>query len=320
MRVLLVTGMYPTPERPGLGGFVRDQVESLRALGGVEIELFVIEPGAGSTRWVTAARELRRRHARGRFDVVHAHYGLAGWTAMAIRRAPHVVTFHGTDLAHPVVGRMSRALARLIDLPAPVSTSLTRFAGGGLPGAGRTLPAAILPTGVNLDRFAPRDRAGARTRLGLDPARPYLLFPADPARPEKRHDRARALAEAAGAELLGYSGTPPEQVPDLVNAVNAVVATSEREGYGLAPLEALACDVPVLSTDVGIAPVALRGIAGCLCAPFDRDRWLHALEPHLADADPRIEGRARAELFDRNRMAARVFEAYRAVAEGSARR
>ena len=320
MRVLLVTGMYPTPERPGLGGFVRDQVEALRAIGGVEIELFAIDPAGGSARWVTAARELRRRHGRERFDVVHAHYGLAGWTALAIRGAPHLVTFHGTDLAHPVVGRMSRALARLIDLPAPVSANLVRFAGGGLPGAGETGPAAILPIGVNLDRFGRRDRAEARARLGLDPARPLLLFPADPARLEKRHDRARELAEAAGAELLGYGGIAPDQVPDTINAVNAVVATSEREGYGLAPLEALACDVPVLSTDVGIAPVALSGVEGTLCGPYDRDRWLAALRPHLADPDPRIEGRARAELFDRNRMAARVFEVYRALAAGTSHR
>jgi glycosyltransferase involved in cell wall biosynthesis len=319
MRVLLVTGMYPTPERPGLGAFVRDQVESLRALGGVEIELFAIEPG-GSGRWIAAARELRRRYAGERFDVVHAHYGLAGWSALAVRGAPHLVTFHGTDLAHPVVGRMSRALARLIDLPAPVSRHLTRFAGGGLPGAGTRSPAAVLPMGVNLDRFARRDRAESRARLGLDAGRPYLLFPADPARPEKRHDRARELAEATGAELLGYGGVTPDQVPDLINAANAVVAPSEREGYGLAPLEALACDVPVLSTDVGVAPVALRGIEGALCAPFDRERWLAALRPHLDDPDPRIDGRARAELFDRNRMAARVFEVYRELASGTPRR
>ena len=106
----------------------------------------------------------------------------------------------------------------------------------------------------------------------------------------------------------------------MINAVNAVVATSEREGYGLAPLEALACDVPVLSTDVGIAPVALRGIEGALCAPFDRDRWLRALEPHLADPDPRIQGRERAALFDRNRMAERVLEVYQALAGNPLRR
>lgn len=312
MRVLLVTSMYPTPSRPGLGGFVRDQVEALRAIGGLQIELFVIEPG-GNGRWLAAARELRRRYRGGDFDLVHAHYGLSGWSALAVRGAPHLVTFHGTDLAHPVTGRLSRALARMIDLPAPVSTGLTRFAGGGLPGAGTRFPAAVLPVGVNLDRFARRDRTEARRRLGLDPDGRYLLFPADPGRPEKRHDRARALADAAGAELLGYGETSPGQVPDLVNAVNAVVATSEREGYGLAPLEALACDVPVLSTDVGIAPVALAGVEGTLAAPFDRERWLRALEPHLADPDPRVDGRARAELFDRNRMAARVFEVYRSL-------
>jgi teichuronic acid biosynthesis glycosyltransferase TuaC len=316
MRVLLVTGMYPTAARPGWGGFVRDQVEALRALGGVDVEVFAI-PAGGSSRWITAARELRRRHGRERFDLVHAHHGLAGWTALAIRGAPHLVTFHGTDLAHPVVGRMSRALARMVDLPAPVSVSLART---GLPGAGASRAAPVLPTGVNLDRFAPRDRTEARARLGLDPVRPHLLFPADPGRPEKRHDRARALAEAAGAELLTYDGVGSGQVPDMVNAVNAVVATSEREGYGLAPLEALACDVPVLSTDVGIAPVALRGIGGALCAPFDRDVWLRALQPHLADRDPRIDGRARAALFDRNRMAERVLEVYRALAGAPVRR
>jgi glycosyltransferase involved in cell wall biosynthesis len=299
--------MYPTPSHPGLGGFVRDQVEALRAIDGVEVELFFVEPG-GASRWFRAGRELRKRYGKERFDVVHAHHGLTGWSALALKGAPHVVTFHGTDLAHPVVRRMSRALARMVDLPAPVSATLARE---GLPGAGRTLRAAVLPMGVNLDRFAPRDRREARERLGLAPDGRYLLFPSDPARPEKRHDRARELAEAAGAELLDYEGTAPEQVPDKINAVNAVVATSAREGYGLAPLEALACDVPVLSSDVGIAPLALRGIEGTLCARYDRDTWLAALRPHLEAGDPRIDGRGRAALFDRNRMAARVLQAYR---------
>ena len=304
--------MWPGPSDPARGSFVRDQVTALRATDGVEVEVFSFAPGD----YPSAARDVRRRYRGERFDVVHAHYGLTGWSALAVRGAPHLVTFHGTDLSHPVTGRLSRALARLIDLPAPVSASLARYAGGGLPGAGTRFRAAVLPTGVNLDRFGRRDRAAARRRLGLEPDGRYLLFPADPNRPEKRHDRARELAAAAGAELLGYGGRSPDRVPDLINAANAVVAPSEREGYGLAPLEALACDVPVLSTDVGIAPVALRGVEGTLAAPFDRERWLRALEPHLADPDPRVAGRARAELFDRNRMAERVLEVYRGLTEG----
>jgi teichuronic acid biosynthesis glycosyltransferase TuaC len=314
MRVLVVTSMYPTPSRPGLGGFVRDQVEGLREIDGLEVELFAFEPG-GAGRYARAARDLRRAHARHTFDVVHAHYGLSGWTALALgRRAPLVVTFHGTDLSHRFVGPLSRALARVVDVSAPVSASLAQA----LPGAGTTHPAPVLPCGVDLDRFAPRDRHEARSRLGLDPGGRYLLFPADPARPEKRHDRARELAAAARAELLTYAGLAPERVPDAINAANAMVATSEREGFGLGPLEALACDVPVLSTDVGIAPVALRGVPGTLCAPFEPSAWLEVLRAHLEDPDPRIRGRRRAELFARDRMAERVFQAYREIVRSGA--
>jgi teichuronic acid biosynthesis glycosyltransferase TuaC len=313
MRVLLVTNMWPSAERPALGVFVRDQVEALREIDGVELELYAFQ-GGGASDYARAARGVSRRFRGTRFDVVHAHYGLTAWCALAVRGAPHLVTFHGTDLEHRTVGPLSRAVARLVEAPATVTARLGRSR---LPGAGRARRVAVLPCGVNMDRFTPEDRAAARERLGLDRAGRYLLFPADPGRPEKRHDRARALADAAGAELLTYEGRRPGEVPSLVNASNAVLATSEREGFGLAPLEALACDVPVLATDVGIAPLALAGVAGTHCSPFDRDRWLRALEPHLEAADPRVEGRSRAALFDRNRMARRVFEAYADLARGA---
>src|SRR3954451_7693859 len=75
MRVLVVTNLWPTAERPAVGGFVRDQVEDLRGIDGVEVEVFHIEPGA-LRPYPRAARELRRRYRGERFDVVHAHYGL----------------------------------------------------------------------------------------------------------------------------------------------------------------------------------------------------------------------------------------------------
>jgi glycosyltransferase involved in cell wall biosynthesis len=169
---------------------------------------------------------------------------------------------------------------------------------------------------VDLERFRPLPRAEARARLGLDPTAPCVLFPADPARPEKRHDRAR---EAAGeTTMLTLGGVPPDEVPLHVNAANAVLVPSEREGFGLATLEALACDVPVLATPVGIAPVALRGVPGTLCAPYDGALWRDALRPLLEDPDPRVEGRARAALFSARRMAERVAIAWSQVRDGDA--
>jgi teichuronic acid biosynthesis glycosyltransferase TuaC len=306
VRVLVVTSLYPTAEHPERGRFVADQVESLRAIDGVEVEVFQFEPGGAS--FLTAALRLRRQHGRDRFDVVHAHHGLGGWTARALgRKAPLVVTFHGTDLEHRIVGRMSQALARVATLPATVSANLGRRR---LPGAGRSRRVAVLPVGIDLDRFRPIARAEARAELGLDPAGRYLLFPSDPARPEKRHDRALALAREVGAELLAYGQVDPERVPLYINAASAVVVTSEREGFGLAVLEALACDVPVLATNVGIAPLALAGIDGTLCAEFDAATWAPLARDHLEADDPRVRGRARAALFGRDRMASRVFQAY----------
>lgn len=307
MRALVVTNMYPTPERPALGRFVADQVAALRRLEGVEIQLFAFPPGLRS--YPRAARELRRRFRGERFDVVHAHFGLTAWPALAVRGAPHVVTFHGTDLAHPRSGRLSRAALRFAELAATVSGSLARER---IAGAGTRRRVAVLPCGVDLERFRPLPRREARERLGLDPDARCLLFPADPARPEKRHDR--ALEVAGDVPLLTLGAVHPDEVPLWVNAADAVLVPSEREGFGLAVLEALACDVPVLATPAGIAPLALSGVAGAHCGPFDVDAWRAALAPHLADPDPRVAGRGRAELFSAQRMAERVAVAWRTVA------
>jgi glycosyltransferase involved in cell wall biosynthesis len=300
MRALVVTNMWPSPEHPALGAFVHDQVRALRDLDGVEVDVFAFAPGD----YVGAARRLRREHRGDDYDVVHAHFGLTAWVALALRGAPRAVTLHGTDVRHPRSGRLTRAVLPLMDLVATVSSELA----GDLRGAGRRRRVAVLPCGVDMMRFRPLPRADARRELGLDPDEPCLLFPADPARPAKRHDRARAVAD--GTRLLSLGAIEPAAVPLWINAANAVVVPSDHEGFGLAVLEALACDVPVVATPVGVHPVALGDLPGTLCAPFDADAWKAALAPHLAHADPRVQGRRRAELYSAERMARRVAAAW----------
>ena len=137
-----------------------------------------------------------------------------------------------------------------------------------------------------------------------------MLFTADPARPEKRLiDRARAAR--GRAELLTLGDIDPDEVPIWVNAADAVLVTSERESFGLAALEALACDVPVLSTPVGVAPEALQGVAGALCAPFDEHVWRAALADVLAAPDPRLaDGRTHAEPYSSDACARAVIAAW----------
>ena len=138
-----------------------------------------------------------------------------------------------------------------------------------------------------------------------------------PRAPEKRHDLALALAGAVGVTLLTLGGVDPSEVPLWVNAANATLVPSEREGFGLAVLEALACDVPVLATPVGIHADALKDVDGTLCAPFDVARWRTALEPHLDERDPRVNGRASAMRYSAQQMASRVASAWRAALQSS---
>ncbi|MGK2931484.1 MAG: glycosyltransferase [Solirubrobacterales bacterium] len=310
MRVLVVMNFGPDQATPQRGQWVVDQVEALKELG-IEAELFTFQPGRSN--YLPATRRIRQILRERQFDLVHAHYGLAGWCARLAGADPLVVTFHGTDVRHRVVGPMSRMLTRRIDLVAGVSKALFEIEAGrpGLPLAeGRN---AVLPCGADLSRFSPEDRRESKMALGLDPDTRYLFFPADPARPEKRFDRFLELADECDAAVITGGGIPPEEMSRWINASHAVVVTSDYEGFGLTCLESLACDVPVISTPVGIAPHALRNVRGTLCADFDVSGWAAFASGLLAEVDPRASGGQVSEALSAGRMAERVVFAYEEI-------
>jgi len=185
--------MLPDRAHPERGSFVRDQVAALRRIDGLDVTLYEFPPGAAALGRAASTLHSRygRRSGAGTFDVVHAHFGLTAWPTLAVAADVRALTFHGTDLVHPRTRLASRAVLPLIDLPAAVSSALAAR----IPGAAARR-AAVLPCGVDLERFAPLPRPQARAALGLAGAGRYALFAADPGRPEKRFDRACELASS----------------------------------------------------------------------------------------------------------------------------
>jgi len=308
LRVLIVANMYPSPERPAFGVFVAAQAAALQATGEAEVTVFHWDAHRKPWRYAQAALELAL--SRVDVDVVHAHYGLSGLVALAApRRVPLVLTVHGRDCHHPLVKRITALVARRAAAVVAVSQELADQCPCPV--------SAVIPPGVDLELFRPLPRAEARARLGLasDAEHRLLLFPADPARPEKRYSAALELAARLatrhpGLELRPVFGRPRAEMPLWLNAADAVLVTSRREGYGLACVEALACDVPVLSTPVGIAPSLLGGVEGCHCEPFDAERWAEHLETLLAAGEPRVAGRAVAESQSLSAAARRTLQLY----------
>lgn len=277
MRALIVSNMWPTDERPALGTFVRDQVEALQRRDDLEVELATFPPGGAN--YLRAIPELRRR---GRFDVVHAHFGLTALPALAVRAGVRGVTLHGTDVINPRSRRITtRVLPRydLVGVPSAHAVGL-------LPYRDRDR-AQVLPCGIDMRRFTPLERRAARRALGLDPEAPFALFPYDPVRPNKRHDLAAAASR--GHHLVALGHEPRERMHLWLSAASVVLCPSTWETFGMAAAEAAACGTPVIATPTGAHREVLGPLPWCTCEAFDLDVWRAAVDAAIG-ADTQHDG------------------------------
>ncbi len=305
MRILVFTNMFPTESEPANGSFVCDQVEDLRALG-VDVDVLSFDGRASRMEYARGARRLRTALRAGDFDIVHAHYGLTGAVAMAQTRMPVVTTFHGSDTGYiPWQRRVSWVVARATT---PIFVSRLGAVGLGLP------KAIVIPAGVDTNQFAPMDPAEARTRLGWNRDRRFVLFPGARRNRAKGVDLFDAAVRLAQSELrdiepIALEGFSREEVVLVMNAIDAVMMTSESEGSPVTIKEALACGKPVVSVAVGDVPEMIDGLPGCANCPRDAAALATALVSAVEHAG-RAELRERAKDYEREKMALRVLTVY----------
>jgi len=256
MRILFVTNMYPTPQTPDYGAFVWHQAEQLRRFGHT-VDVVNILGFRSKLNYLKGAVDVLRKTRGTRYDIVHAHYGLTALPAWFRLHAPLVMTLHGSDL---LGGRFERlcswVIARFADAVIVVSEEMRQRVSG-----------TVIPCGVDLNQFRPYDRDEARARLGWPLDKYLILFPFDPKRRLKRYDLAKAAVErlteeGIGAELVTVFGVENREMPWHYSAADAMILCSDREGSPTSIKEALACDLPVVATDVGDVREILSGVAG----------------------------------------------------------
>lgn len=127
-------------------------------------------------------------------------------------------------------------------------------------------------------------------------------------------ERLRSLELTDRVTLTGY--VSDEDLPALLNAAAVFAYPSEFEGFGLPPLEAMACGIPVVCSNASSLPEVV-GEGGLQLPPHDVRGWVGALSRALEDeqlrADLRARGLARARRFTWERAADRTLEVYRSV-------
>jgi glycosyltransferase involved in cell wall biosynthesis len=316
-RVLVVANLWPTEADPSLGSFVKAQMESLRPLG-VEFDVLFVNGRESRWNYLRGIWRVHKQLRAGRYDLIHAHFGLSGWVALWQFRLPMVVSFMGDDvLGHPTrSGRitLSGHLLRISGfILARVVTSVivkSRQMASTL----RMPSAHVIPNGVDLDLFRPMEQAEARKVLHLDPGKKYVLFPYDPNEARKRFDLIQAAVSLArehiaNLDILMVRGLPQEQIAIYMNAADVMVMASMLEGSPNAVKEAMATNLPVITVDVGDAAELIGSTAGCYLVP----REAAAIAEKIVEVcrhGSRTNGREWIQRLSMERVAAQVVEVY----------
>ena len=265
---------------------------------------------------------LAARLAADRPDVVHAHFWMSGLAALSATRGlgiPVVQTFHALgvtkrrfqgrqDTSPPVRIRMERALAR--DADRVIATSTDEVAELLRIGAFRDR-ITVVPCGVDVEQFTPDGPAAAKgdrprllsvgrlvPRKGFDTVvRALAAVPeaelviaggpvAEALDDDAEAGRLRKLAERFGvADRVRLIGAVPRpDMPALLRSADVVVCTPWYEPFGIVPLEAMACGVPVVASAVGgFLDTVVDGATGTLVPPRRPDQVAAAVRKLLSE-------------------------------------
>src|ERR687896_992932 len=306
MRILLVSQMYPGPDDPDLGVFVR-QMEVALAERGHELERAVLDRrGGGKRRHLALARRTLRAARRFRPDVVYAHFLVpTGLVAALAGGSPLVVTAHGRDVrnigAFPGIRAATRLVVRRADAVVAVSECLRTELEAKVPEArGKT---EVVSSGVDLVRFAPSEPPGDPTRFLCIGALTERKNVVGLARAFERLGEGELTfvgdgplrAELEGRGRVRLAGrVAHDEVPARIAAAHVVCQPSYIEPLGQALLEAMACARSVVATRIGGPAEFVTPEAGAPVDPMDEDSIAAGLERAAGMPSPNAAARRAA--------------------------
>ncbi|MFC4438073.1 MULTISPECIES: glycosyltransferase [Natrialbaceae] len=244
------------------------------------------------------------READNGYDLVHAHYGSTAPMALVQLRKPVVLSLWGSDV-HGPIAPVSKACAPLCDEVVVMSEEMRSVLGH---------DCEVIPDGVDLERFQPKSKSRARASVGWPDDEYHVLFPYSPARGVKNYPRARRVVNAVSGlvdrpvRLQTVSGVDHGTVSTYMNAADALLLTSKSEGSPNSVKEALACNVPVVSLDVGDVAERLAGVDPSFVATSDEELIDGLIE--ILERGERSNGREAAREVSIERTADRMLEVY----------
>jgi glycosyltransferase involved in cell wall biosynthesis len=291
-----------------VSSFVSSQYESLQREG-LDMVLFPVK-GHGWKAYVSAVARLRKLVRHERPDIVHAHYSVCGVVAaIATLCTP-------TKVVVSILGSFPRSTFK----KRWVSFFIKHIWNATLVKSQRTadqleMDLPVVPNGVNLDQFALVDYRAAREQCGFEEGKKYVIWCSNPSRDEKKYPLAQqavGLLNDANVELYPVFDKSHDQVVEYMCAADVLLLTSVMEGSPNVIKEAMACNCPIVSTDVGDVRWVVGETEGTYVVPYgDAEGLCDALRSAIA-IGRRTSGRERILSLGltTDRVAAKIKEIY----------
>lgn len=258
MKVLFFTNMYPNENDKVQGLFIKNQLENLID-SGIDVDYLNIKIDNAIIDYIKGYFALRKKLKHGKYDLIHAHYGFLGFLAAFQKMVPFVLTLHGSDV-NIIWQRFFSKFAAIFASSLIVTNKSHKNIMG--------KKSIIIPTGIDKNTFYPIDRSLAREKMGLKKDGKYIVFPSWRTRKVKNYplfsDVIKKLKEKDNTfEEILLEGLSGREVNLCFNASNLLLLTSFSEGSPLVIREALACNLPIVSLDVGDVAERIKNYSNC---------------------------------------------------------
>lgn len=317
----MITSEWPTERNPEFVPFLVNEINQLRKCD-VDITVFAFSGQGKIVNYLKAWVGLRRKFNINDYDLIHAQWGQSALLALP-KKIPLVVTFRGSDLigivnengkyafSGNILRIISQFTAKIADKVIIVSESLKDY----LPDVSYDIVSVCLDTEI----FQPIEKKVARAALGMSLDEKLVLFPANPQRPEKRFQLAKEAVGLLGdnVKIIVAKNVNHKEMPLYYNACDVMVITSSHEGSPTVVYEALACNLPIVSLNVGNVRQIIERIDGCYICEEDTPT---AIANHLEivlDKKNRIEGFSKIQQFTTKSFCEKMINIYKKCVQES---
>ena len=274
--VLMITVEWPDTNRPNAVPFLVRDVNLLRNQN-IKVDVFPFRGAKNPINYIKAALAIRKKLRLAKYDLIHAQWGQSV-VPVLLSGLPLVTTFRGSDLfgitdadgKYTWTGKILKWVSKIVALRSDCAILVSKRMVPLLPAKTKYV---VLPGRINLKLFKPGSKGEARQKLKIELNAKVILFGGDPSREDKRFYLARQAVEMVSKELpvqlLTASNVSQSEMPAYYQAADLLLLTSKHEGSPNMVKEALACNTPVVSVDVGDVRERIHNIPGCIVCEND---------------------------------------------------